>query len=418
MSFATRDLEAEGWERSDFPVVCESCLGNNPYVRMMKADYDKECKVCSRPFTVFRWRPGAARDARYKKTEVCQTCAKAKNVCQVCLLDLRYGLPVQVIDQGMGAAAATHAVIPKSDVNREFFAERADRQAALGLDDVPYGKMAPSDTILKLQRTTPYYKRNRAHICSFFVKGTCTRGDECPYRHELPETGELSQQNLKDRYYGINDPVANKMLRKVGELSVLEPPEDTAITTLFIGGVDPSIKEEDIRDKFYMYGEVSSVRIVPRSSCAFVTFATREAAEQAASKEVHKLVIKGHRLKVLWGRPQQNQHHQDHAPRPVQPAPVQEQASTSGQAAPHHPGYNYFNLPAPSAPHQAYYPSMAPDLMGSRPPIDPTAPPGTYQPPPPGQLYHFPVPQYHQQPPPPGFGPPPPARPYAPQPNR
>ena len=33
---------------------------------------------------------------RYKKTEVCQTCAKTKNVCQTCLLDLEYGLPVQV----------------------------------------------------------------------------------------------------------------------------------------------------------------------------------------------------------------------------------------------------------------------------------------------------------------------------------
>jgi hypothetical protein len=34
------------------------------------------------------------------------------------------------------------------------------------------------------------------------VRGECTRGAECPYRHEMPETGELSQQNIKDRYYG------------------------------------------------------------------------------------------------------------------------------------------------------------------------------------------------------------------------
>ena len=33
---------------------------------------------------------------RFKKTEVCQTCAKLKNVCQTCMLDLEYGLPVQV----------------------------------------------------------------------------------------------------------------------------------------------------------------------------------------------------------------------------------------------------------------------------------------------------------------------------------
>ncbi|KAJ1526506.1 Pre-mRNA-splicing factor slt11, partial [Nowakowskiella sp. JEL0078] len=63
----------------------------------------------------------------------------------------------------------------------------------------------------KLARTEPYYKRNKAHLCSFFAKGDCTRGDECPYRHELPVENELSQQNLKDRYHGSNDPVANKI---------------------------------------------------------------------------------------------------------------------------------------------------------------------------------------------------------------
>lgn len=76
-------------------------------------------------------------------------------------------------------------------------------QARAGLDyESSYGKAQPNDTIMKLQRTTPYYKRNRAHICSFFIRGECTRGAECPYRHEMPVTGELSQQNIKDRYYG------------------------------------------------------------------------------------------------------------------------------------------------------------------------------------------------------------------------
>ncbi|KAG7591135.1 Zinc finger CCCH-type superfamily [Arabidopsis thaliana x Arabidopsis arenosa] len=212
-----RDHEADGWERSDFPIICESCLGDNPYVRMTKANYDKECKICTRPFTVFRWRPG--RDARYKKTEICQTCCKLKNVCQVCLLDLEYGLPVQVRDTALNIS--THDSIPKSDVNREYFAEEHDRKTRAGLDyESSFGKMRPNDTILKLQRTTPYYKRNRAHVCSFFIRGECTRGAECPYRHEMPETGELSQQNIKDRYYGVNDPVAMKLLGKAGASSL------------------------------------------------------------------------------------------------------------------------------------------------------------------------------------------------------
>lgn len=42
---------------------------------------------------------------------------------------------------------------------------------------------APSDLLMKLARTTPYYKRNQPHICSFWVKGECKRGEECPYRY-------------------------------------------------------------------------------------------------------------------------------------------------------------------------------------------------------------------------------------------
>ena len=40
---------------------------------------------------------------RFKKTEVCQTCSKIKNVCQTCLLDLEYGeLAIYQITLGKG----------------------------------------------------------------------------------------------------------------------------------------------------------------------------------------------------------------------------------------------------------------------------------------------------------------------------
>ncbi|GJP73624.1 hypothetical protein CLOP_g4319 [Closterium sp. NIES-67] len=297
-----RDEDADGWERSDFPIICETCLGANPYVRMTKASFDKECKICTRPFTVFRWRPG--RDARYKKTEICQTCCKLKNVCQVCMLDLEYGLPVQVRDSALNIS--TTDAIPQSDVNREYFAEEHDRKGRAGLDyESSFGKAQPNDLLLKLQRTTPYYKRNRAHICSFFVRGECTRGAECPYRHEMPITGELAHQNFKDRYYGVNDPVAKKMMRLAAEMPSLEAPEDTSIKTLWVGGVDSRITEEDLKDKFYAYGEIESIRLITPRSCAFITYTTREDAEKATEGLANKLIVKGIRLRLDWGRPKQ-----------------------------------------------------------------------------------------------------------------
>ncbi|KAH8963752.1 hypothetical protein BDL97_04G029100 [Sphagnum fallax] len=411
---------------------------------MTKANFYKECKICTRPFTVFRWRPG--RDARYKKTEVCQTCSKLKNVCEVCLLDLEYGLPVQVRDTALGIN--TSDAIAKSDVNREYFAEEQDRKARAGLDyESSYGKARPNDTILKLQRTTPYYKRNQAHICSFFVRGECTRGAECPYRHEMPVTGELSQQNIKDRYYGVNDPVAAKLLRKAGEMPSLVPPEDMNIRTLYVGGLDERVSEEDLKDQFYGYGEIESIRMVPQRACAFVTYTSREGSEKAADNLANKLVIKGLRLKLMWGRPQvpkselegtgdgeESQKpnpgggilsHGGMLPRAVISQQQHQQPNIVGQEQ---ATFNYFNLPPPPPPaERPFYPSMDPQRMGAvapgqestagsdqadgSKPVPPTQPVQYGGPPmgPPPLPYGF----SHQGPPPPQFqqqhfqGPPP-----------
>jgi hypothetical protein len=34
-----QDLNRSGWETTDFPSVCESCLPDNPYVQMLKEDH-------------------------------------------------------------------------------------------------------------------------------------------------------------------------------------------------------------------------------------------------------------------------------------------------------------------------------------------------------------------------------------------
>ncbi len=180
------DLNKEGWESSDFPLVCETCLGDNPYVRMTKETAGKACKICDRPFTIFRWRPGAK--ARFKKTEVCQTCAKMKNVCQTCVLDLTYGLPVQVRDavlaeaaaSGEGGAAPLALTVPQSDTNKQWFAGQHDRMVAEGHAD-SYGKAQINEKLMRLSRAQPYYKRNLPHKCTFYAKGECTRGDRCPF---------------------------------------------------------------------------------------------------------------------------------------------------------------------------------------------------------------------------------------------
>lgn len=44
---------------------------------------------------------------------------------------------------------------------------------------------AGKEMLKQLARTGPYYNRNRPQICSFFAKGECSRGTECPYRSDM-----------------------------------------------------------------------------------------------------------------------------------------------------------------------------------------------------------------------------------------
>uniref|UniRef100_A0A914GTG7 Pre-mRNA-splicing factor RBM22 n=1 Tax=Globodera rostochiensis TaxID=31243 RepID=A0A914GTG7_GLORO len=309
MSKSSYTYNRKTFEDAEFPILCETCLGPNPYLRMSKDTHGGECKICERPFTTFRWMPG--RGARYKKTEVCQTCAKLKNVCQTCLLDLEYGLPVQVRD----AALQVKETIPKVGANRDYFIQNVDRALAETDGTMPYGELAKltdagsNEMLRKLARNQPYYNRNLPHICSFFVKGECTRGEECPYRHEKPTDPDdpLSLQNMRDRYYGTNDPVAEKLMNRAKAMPKLTPPEDPSITTLFLGNLGREsrliVNEADIRDYFYQFGEIRQVHVVPNKCCAFIQFTTRQATEVAAERTFEQLVLKGLKVRVRWGQP-------------------------------------------------------------------------------------------------------------------
>jgi len=241
-------------------------------------------------------------------------------VCQTCILDLEYGLPVQVRD----AALQTTELMPRTDVNKEYFAQNAEKMMSEneGLFDYSKTSQAGHELLKKIARTHPYYDRNRPHVCSFFVKGLCKRGDECPYRHEMPpEESELSKQNIKDRFHGTNDPVAKKILGRADNIKNIQAPDDHTITSLFITGVEASIKEHDLRDFFYAYGEIKSIVVNSTNKTAFINYTSRESAELAISKAIGGINIKGTFLKAKWGKPQAQGPKSDFmAPPPPPPA--------------------------------------------------------------------------------------------------
>lgn len=238
------NLGEVSWQGAEFPILCETCLGSNPYLRMTRADWDKECKICFRPFVVFRWKPG--NNARFKKTEICQTCAKVKHVCQTCLLDLKFGLPVEIRDKFINKTIE----IPKDPTNRDFWANNMAKN--IDSMELPYDKEENYQSALsKLgsQSEDRKAQRNLPHICSFFVKGNCARGVNCPYRHELPKLDEsLSDQNLLNRYMGIDDPVAKRIMKEFEDSRPPQAPADRNCASLYVGGItDDSVREVELQ---------------------------------------------------------------------------------------------------------------------------------------------------------------------------
>jgi pre-mRNA-splicing factor RBM22/SLT11 len=308
------DPRAVADEGSEFPILCETCLGPNPFVRMLKDKWGRPCKVCERPFPTFRWNP-AGPGMRHKNTEICQTCARVKNVCQTCLLDLTYGLPVQVRDAGMAAPDRQAVVVPTSDTMRQYAAAQSERSIAAGKVDAVYDSPLPNPLAEKNKRVEPRYERNRAQLCSWFAKGKCARGLYCPYRHELPKETDhpFAKQNLRDRYYGVNDPVAASILARSakdrrpqrGQKSSRPPPrpEDPNVMSIFVGGLTPSVTEQVLLALFTDHAQhVQSVRIVPQKSIAFVDFSTREAAESVMDEYHGQMELADAKITVSWAK--------------------------------------------------------------------------------------------------------------------
>eukprot|EP00004_Rigifila_ramosa_P009035 TRINITY_DN20490_c0_g1_i1.p1 TRINITY_DN20490_c0_g1~~TRINITY_DN20490_c0_g1_i1.p1 ORF type:complete len:168 (-),score=38.25 TRINITY_DN20490_c0_g1_i1:8-511(-) len=160
----------------------------------------------------------------------------------------------------------------------------------------------------------------------------------------------------------------------MGSTAELTPPADVTIRTLYVGGIkdNSGIGEEDLRAAFFAYGEPESVRMAPKSMCAFVTFRTRDEAEKAAAVLKNKVLVKGISLNLQWGKPQGQGQSAGLTPSltPAAPSGAQEgfggaAAAAAPAAAPQFPPL--FMPPivgfTPTVPH---YASQNPDRRGTR----------------------------------------------------
>ncbi|GMJ01496.1 hypothetical protein like AT4G27000 [Hibiscus trionum] len=72
-------------------------------------------------------------------------------------------------------------------------------------------------------------------------------------------------------------------------------------TTIFVGGLDPSVSEDQLKQIFSQLGEVVHVKIPANKNCGFVQYANRDSAEQAL-QVLNGTSFGGRNVRLSWGR--------------------------------------------------------------------------------------------------------------------
>jgi pre-mRNA-splicing factor RBM22/SLT11 len=259
----------------EFPLLCEPCLGSNPFVRMLREPLGKNCRICDKPFDAFRWRPP---NSALKDTQICKVCARLRHVCQCCILDLQLHVPATVRD-----AVAEVAELPESAVGRTYQQDLFERSVQLGhTSEAIVPKHAQVHTIANrlaekgIEAIDIWEK-----LCPFYVRGSCDRNaQECGLKHQIPEeiVGLTNVQRFPP------------------------PPKDKTIKVLYIGNLDLDITEDDLSGVFAKFGPVESLRIIPKKLIGFVDYAHRNDAEAAVRYLWGNLIVKGQQIRVNWAK--------------------------------------------------------------------------------------------------------------------
>ncbi|KAL6757246.1 hypothetical protein V8C86DRAFT_2629371 [Haematococcus lacustris] len=77
--------------------------------------------------------------------------------------------------------------------------------------------------------------------------------------------------------------------------------DDSTNTTLFIGGLSPSVTEAELHAAFLRFGEIVYTKIPLGKGCGFVQFLNRAGAEYALS-EMNGFLIGGQSIRIAWGK--------------------------------------------------------------------------------------------------------------------
>ncbi|EEH36473.2 mRNA binding post-transcriptional regulator (Csx1) [Paracoccidioides lutzii Pb01] len=130
---------------------------------------------------------------------------------------------------------------------------------------------------------------------------------------------------------GMYPPMGGPPMGYYGAPQPMNQFTDPNNTTVFVGGLSGYVTEDELRSFFQGFGEITYVKIPPGKGCGFVQFVQRHAAEMAIN-QMQGYPIGNSRVRLSWGRSQNNS---GPAGTPYRPAPPPPMYPTMGMPPSH-----------------------------------------------------------------------------------
>lgn len=266
-------------------VICNTCLGNGNNVKMKRQNNGEECRFCTRPFTILRW-SGDSTASKMKKTVICETCARARNCCQSCSIDIDYQIPLDLRDAALKLAGLENPYsVENTSKNKEvraIFGDKLEKQV----------KKRPQEDVAEKN------ERMRAVLTKLAEK----LGSQAP-----------KPSVVKAQSSGASKEVS-KMISNLPFGGLLAQLKIETDRTFFVFGFGPDTPQYQLSEFFEAQGELESTKIIHRARCGYITYKSRSDAERLAefvggnglnsNPSTAGLAIVGNQpIRIAWGNP-------------------------------------------------------------------------------------------------------------------
>ncbi|KAF9617471.1 hypothetical protein IFM89_036432 [Coptis chinensis] len=139
-------------------------------------------------------------------------------------------------------------------------------------------------------------ERNRAmsEMNGVYCSSRCQSYSKEGYR--FPKNRYLAPKEIK---------ISNTAFNNTGSQTISAIDNDITNTKIFVGGLDPNVTEEELRQIFTQFGDLVYAKTIPGKGCGFVQFGTRQSAEVAILRLNGTMIGQTNR-RLSWGRSMTN----------------------------------------------------------------------------------------------------------------